>query len=90
MKKELARLVSAQVCLHSCMTGLRMAAPLMLLRAGESEAAIGVLLSLFALSQVFLALPAGQMADSDRVPVLRKRLPEGFCQGGRAREGCHY
>ena len=63
MKKELARLVSAQVCLHSCMTGLRMAAPLMLLRAGESEAAIGVLLSLFALSQVFLALPAGQMAQ---------------------------
>ena len=63
MKKELARLVSAQVCLHSCMTGLRMAAPLMLLRAGESEAAIGVLLSLFALSQVFLALPAGQIAE---------------------------
>ena len=33
MKKELAQWVSAQVCLHSCMTGLRMAAPLMLLRA---------------------------------------------------------
>lgn len=63
MKKELALLVSAQVCLHSCMTGLRMAAPLMLLRAGESEAAIGVLLSLFALSQVFLALPAGQLTQ---------------------------
>jgi predicted MFS family arabinose efflux permease len=63
MKKEMARLVSAQVCLHSCMTGLRMAAPLMLLRSGESEAAIGVLLSLFALSQVFLALPAGQIAE---------------------------
>ncbi len=63
MKKELAQLVSAQVCLHSCMTGLRMAAPLMLLRAGESEAAIGVLLSLFALSQVFLALPAGQLTQ---------------------------
>ena len=69
MKKELARLVSAQVCLHSCMTGLRMAAPLMLLRAGESEAAIGVLLALFALSQVFLALPAGQMADRHGVKV---------------------
>ncbi len=69
MKKELARLVSAQVCLHSCMTGLRMAAPLMLLRAGESEAAIGVLLSLFALSQVFLALPAGQMAQRHGVKL---------------------
>jgi predicted MFS family arabinose efflux permease len=67
MKKELARLVSAQMCLHSCMTGLRMAAPLMLLRAGESEAAIGVLLALFALSQVFLALPAGQMAEKHGV-----------------------
>lgn len=63
MKTELARLVSAQVCLHSCMTGLRMAAPLMLLHEGRTEAAIGVLLSLFALSQVFLALPAGRMAD---------------------------
>ena len=63
MKRELARLVSAQVFVHSCMTGLRMAAPLMLLRAGESEAAIGLLLSLFALSQVFLALPAGRLAE---------------------------
>ncbi|MDI9330839.1 MAG: MFS transporter [Alphaproteobacteria bacterium] len=63
MKRELARLVSAQVCLHSCMTGLRMAAPLMLLRQGQTEAAIGVLLSLFALSQVFLALPAGRLSD---------------------------
>ncbi|MEY2621413.1 MAG: hypothetical protein RIT26_1233 [Pseudomonadota bacterium] len=63
MKRELARLVSAQVCLHSCMTGLRMAAPLLLLREGQTEAAIGVLLSLFALSQVFLALPAGRLAD---------------------------
>lgn len=63
MKRELARLVSAQVFVHSCMTGLRMSAPLMLLRSGESEAAIGLLLSLFALSQVFLALPAGRMAE---------------------------
>ena len=63
MKRELARLVGAQVCLHTCMTGLRMAAPLMLLREGQTEAAVGVLLSLFALSQVFLALPAGRLVD---------------------------
>ena len=63
MKRELAQLVSAQVCLHTCMTGMRMAAPLLLLREGQTEAAIGVLLSLFALSQVFLALPAGRLAD---------------------------
>ena len=69
MKKELAQWVSAQVCLHSCMTGLRMAAPLMLLRAGESAAAIGVLLALFALSQVFLALPAGQMVERHGVKL---------------------
>jgi MFS family permease len=59
----LARLVAAQVCLHACMTGFRMAAPLMALREGHSPAAVGMLLALFALAQVFLALPAGRFAD---------------------------
>ena len=59
----LFRLVSAQVCVHACMTGFRMAAPLMALRSGESAAAAGVLLALFALSQVFLSLPAGRFVD---------------------------
>ncbi|WP_442968794.1 MFS transporter [Ramlibacter sp.] len=45
------------------MAGMRMAAPLMALRSGYSEAAVGVLLALFALMQVFLALPAGRYAD---------------------------
>ena len=45
------------------MAGMRMAAPLMALREGYSEAAVGVLLALFALTQVFLALPAGRYAD---------------------------
>ena len=40
-----------------------MAAPLLALRLGYSEAAVGVLLALFALTQVFLALPAGRFAD---------------------------
>lgn len=40
-----------------------MAAPLLALRDGYSEAAVGVLLALFALTQVFLALPAGRFAD---------------------------
>lgn len=40
-----------------------MAAPLLALRSGYSEAAVGVLLALFALTQVFLALPAGRYAD---------------------------
>ncbi|TXT39377.1 MAG: major facilitator transporter [Comamonadaceae bacterium] len=40
-----------------------MAAPLMALREGYSALAVGVLLSLFALTQVFLALPAGRYVD---------------------------
>ena len=46
------------------MTGMRMATPLMALRAGESAATVGFLLALFALTQVFLALPAGRYADT--------------------------
>ena len=59
MKRELVKLIAGQVCLHACMAGMRMAAPLMALRSGQSEAAVGVLLAMFALTQVFLALPAG-------------------------------
>lgn len=59
----LARLIAGHVCLHACMAGIRMAAPLLALRQGYSEAAVGVLLALFALTQVFLALPAGRFAD---------------------------
>jgi MFS family permease len=63
MTPELARLIVAQVCLHACMAGTRMAAPLLALREGYSPAAVGVLLALFALTQVFLALPAGRFSD---------------------------
>jgi MFS family permease len=63
MNAELARLIAGQVFLHACMAGTRMAAPLLALREGQSEAAVGVLLALFALTQVFLALPAGRYAD---------------------------
>ncbi|MDB5930561.1 MAG: major facilitator superfamily 1 [Polaromonas sp.] len=63
MTPELARLILAQVCLHACMAGTRLAAPLLALREGYSPAAVGVLLALFALTQVFLALPAGRFAD---------------------------
>jgi len=63
LRAVLARLIATQVCLHACMTGFRMAAPLMALREGFSPAAVGVLIALFALSQVFLALPAGRYTD---------------------------
>jgi len=59
----LARLIGGHVCLHACMAGMRLAAPLLALRAGYSAAAVGALLALFALTQVFLALPAGRYVD---------------------------
>lgn len=61
--RELLRMVVAQVCVHSVMTGTRLAAPLLALQQGYSAAQVGVLLALFALSPVFLALPAGRLAD---------------------------
>ena len=60
---ELLRLIGAQVFLHATMAGMRLATPLLALQQGYSAAAVGVLISLFALSQVFLALPAGRFAD---------------------------
>lgn len=63
LTRELARLITGHVFLHACMAGMRMAAPLLALREGYGEAAVGVLLALYALTQVFLALPAGRYAD---------------------------
>ncbi len=63
MNPGLLRLILAQVCLHASMTGTRLAAPLLALGEGHSAASVGVLLALFALTQVFLALPAGRFAD---------------------------
>jgi MFS family permease len=63
LRRRLGRLIAAQISLHACMTGFRMAAPLMALREGYGPAAVGMLLALFALAQVFLSLPAGRFAD---------------------------
>lgn len=63
MDTALARLIAGQVCIHASMTGMRLAAPLLALREGYSPAAVGALLALFALTQVFLSLPAGRYAD---------------------------
>lgn len=73
LSPALARLIAGHVFLHACMAGTRMAAPLLALRDGHSEAAVGVLLALFALTQVFLALPAGRYADRHGL-----RRPVGF------------
>lgn len=63
LTRELVRLITGHVFLHACMAGMRMASPLLALREGYSAAAVGVLLALYALTQVFLALPAGRFAD---------------------------
>jgi predicted MFS family arabinose efflux permease len=52
---------------------MRMAAPLWALKEGFSAAAVGILLALFALMQVFLALPAGRYADQHGL-----KKPVGF------------
>ncbi len=59
----LARLILGQIFLHSSMAGMRLAAPLLALREGYSALAVGVLLALFSVTQVFLAIPAGRYAD---------------------------
>ena len=81
LNTPLVRLIAVQVCIHACMAGIRMAAPLLALRQGHSPAAVGVLLALFALTQVFLSLPAGRYADRQGLkrPV---RLSVGFAVFG--------
>jgi MFS family permease len=59
----LARLIFGQICVHAAMTGMRMATPLLALSQGYSALAVGMLLALFSLTQVFLAIPAGRYAD---------------------------
>ena len=70
----LARLIAGQICLHASMAGMRMAAPLLALREGYSAMAVGFLLALFAMTQVFLALPAGRYADRHGL-----KRPVGWC-----------
>jgi len=59
----LLALIAGQICLHSCMTGVRVAAPLLVLRQGYSAGWVGVLLGLFAAAPVLMSLHAGRMAD---------------------------
>ena len=63
LNSALARAIAVQVCIHACMSAVRMAAPLLALRQGHSPASVGVLLALFSLPQAFLSLPAGRYAD---------------------------
>ena len=59
----LTALIAGQICLHSCMAGVRMAAPLQALQHGHSEWAVGLLMGLFAAAPILIALQAGRLAD---------------------------
>lgn len=61
--RPLLALIAGQIGLHSCMTGVRLAAPLLALRLGFPPLAAGVLLGLFALAPVLLAMPSGRLVD---------------------------
>jgi len=63
MMSPLLRLIAGQIFLHACMTGMRLATPLLALRDGHSALSVGVLLALFSLTQVFMAIPAGRYTD---------------------------
>lgn len=60
---EIAPAVLGQVCLHAAMAGARMSAPLLALSLGYGKGAAGLLVALFALTQIFLSLPAGRYTD---------------------------
>ena len=70
MNLALFKVIMAQVSVHATMAGMRLAAPLLALQQGYSAAAVGILLALFALTQVFLALPAGRFADKHLMPTV--------------------
>jgi len=59
----LLALVAAQVGLHGCLNGMRMAVPLLAAAEGRSAAVIGLLMALFAVFPFLIAIPAGRLAD---------------------------
>lgn len=61
--RPLLALIMGQVCLHSCMSGIRVAGPLLALRSGQPAWVVGVLLGLFAAAPVLSSMYAGRLAD---------------------------
>jgi len=61
--RALVALIGGQIALHSCMAGVRLAAPLAVLREGHAAWAVGILLGLFAAAPIVLSLSAGRLAD---------------------------
>ncbi len=62
-RRALVALIVGQVCLHGCMAGVRLAAPLQALRQGHAAWAVGLLMGLFAAAPILLALRTGRLAD---------------------------
>ena len=62
-RQAMMGLIGGWIAVHSCMTGVRMAAPLAVLREGHAAWAVGILLGLFATAPIVLGLGAGRLAD---------------------------
>jgi MFS family permease len=77
----LVALVIGQICLHSTMAGVRMAAPLWVLQQRHAAWTVGVLMGLFAVAPIALALHAGRLADRHgyHLPL---RVAVGFTVAG--------
>lgn len=89
--RPLLALILGQISLHSCMAGVRMAAPLQALKQGQAEWAVGLLMALFAAAPVLLSLPAGRMADRHGYHLpLRLGIGLSFAGGALAAISSHY
>jgi len=89
--RPLLALILGQISLHSCMAGVRMAAPLQALKQGQAEWAVGLLMALFAAAPVLLSLPAGRLADRRGYHVpLRLGIGLSLAGGALAAISSHY
>ncbi len=79
--RPLIAIILGQICLHACMAGVRVAAPLQALQQGHSAWAVGVLLALFAAAPVVFAMKAGRLSDRHgyHVPL---RIAVALCVAG--------
>lgn len=63
LSREIVRLVGAQGGVHVCMSGVRLAVPLLALHEGHGAAAAGLLVALFGVAQLAASMTAGRLAD---------------------------
>ena len=63
LSHAIPRLIGAQGGVYACMSGLRMAIPLLALKLGHGTAIAGMLVALFGVAQLLATVPASWMAD---------------------------